>query len=492
MFLAKGRPASYAGGLFRELEAVPAALMCCDLPDFKIVYLNACSLELLKRIEGHLPVPADQILGQSIDIFHKHPEHQRKILSDPENLPHRATIELGENILDLEIVARRDLDGRYLGPLLLWNVVTDKVLAERQANELRQMVDQMPVNAMYMEAKAFTITYMNNESLRTLRGLEHLLPCKADEIVGQSVDIFHKKPEHQRAILADPTNLPHRANIRLGDEILDLRVTPVFNRRKMYVGAMLTWDVVTAQVALSEEINSVVGSVSSAATQLRGTAETMASNSDETTAQIRAMAAAAEQLSVSINDISGQVERSSGNAKAAVEEVDRSNSLIAGLADNADQIGKVLDLITDIAAQTNLLALNATIEAARAGDAGKGFAVVAGEVKNLASQTAHATEEIANRIESIRMSTGETVKAIKGIAEMVGGLSSVMEDIAVAVAQQAASTEEVASNATGVGHAAAEAGRIASGILQSAETLSDQAQGLRGSVDGFMSGEAER
>ena len=370
-------------------------------------------------------------------------------------------------------------------PMLLWNVVTEKVAAERKANELRQMVDQMPIAAMFMELKNFTITYMNDESLKTLRGIEHLLPCKADEIVGQCVDIFHKSPPHQRAILADPKNLPHRANIRLGDETLDLQVTPVFNRRGTYVGAMLTWAVVTAQVGLSQEIGEVVGNVSTSAGQLRASAENMSANAEETTAQINAVAAATEQLSASISEISGQVARSTGSARAAVEQVEQSNAMITSLSDNAAQIGKVLDLITDIAGQTNLLALNATIEAARAGDAGKGFAVVASEVKNLASQTARATEEIATQITGIRGATDEAVRQIRNIGKAVQELSEITASISAAVEEQAASTQEVALNTTGVSEAAIEAGRVAVNILEAVNSLNDQSSRLSSSVEEF-------
>ncbi|HAD87940.1 MAG TPA: chemotaxis protein [Rhodospirillaceae bacterium] len=485
MFLRKEKLASGRGGAFRELDAVPAALMCCDLPDFRIVYLNPRSRQLLELIKDQLPVAPGDILGQSIDIFHKAPEHQRKLLSDPANLPHKATIELGETILELEIVARHDTQGVYIGPMLLWNVVTEKVAAERKANELRQMVDQMPIAAMFMELKNFTITYMNDESLKTLRGIEHLLPCKADEIVGQCVDIFHKSPPHQRAILADPKNLPHRANIRLGDETLDLQVTPVFNRRGTYVGAMLTWAVVTAQVGLSAQIGEVVANVSASAGQLRSSAENMSANAEETTAQINAVAAATEQLSASISEISGQVARSTGSARAAVEQVEQSNAMITSLSDNAAQIGKVLDLITDIAGQTNLLALNATIEAARAGDAGKGFAVVASEVKNLASQTARATEEIATQITGIRGATDEAVRQIRNIGRAVQELSEITGSISAAVEEQAASTQEVALNTTGVSEAAIEAGRVAVNILEAVNSLNDQSSRLSSSVEEF-------
>ncbi|MAY68094.1 MAG: hypothetical protein CMM77_13335, partial [Rhodospirillaceae bacterium] len=140
-------------------------------------------------------------------------------------------------------------------------------------------------------------------------------------------------------------------------------------------------------------------------------ASTVASAAEEATINVQTVASAAEELSSSINEISSQVGRSSQIARQATEEADRTNTQIQGLAQAAEKIGEVVSLITDIAEQTNLLALNATIEAARAGDAGKGFAVVASEVKNLANQTAKATEEIGKQIGDIQSATQNSVDA---------------------------------------------------------------------------------
>ena len=97
------------------------------------------------------------------------------------------------------------------------------------AAELHQMLESVPINVMVLDPTDFHITYVNTTSIETLKGLEHLLPCKADEILGNSVDIFHTNPEHQRKLLGDPKNVPHQANIKLGDEVLDLLVSPVFD-----------------------------------------------------------------------------------------------------------------------------------------------------------------------------------------------------------------------------------------------------------------------
>jgi methyl-accepting chemotaxis protein len=171
-----------------------------------------------------------------------------------------------------------------------------------------------------------------------------------------------------------------------------------------------------------------------------------------------------------------------------------------GLTETAAKIGNVVKLIEDIASQTNLLALNATIEAARAGDAGRGFAVVAAEVKNLASQTAKATEVIREQITSIQDATKGSVAAIEEIASTIVSVNEIAGTIASAVEEQGAATQEIArnvqeaakgtqevsSNIAGVGQAVVETGHVATEVLSAAEDLTRQSNTLRGQVEGFF------
>jgi methyl-accepting chemotaxis protein len=169
---------------------------------------------------------------------------------------------------------------------------------------------------------------------------------------------------------------------------------------------------------------------------------------------MQTVAAAAEQLSASIAEISRQVAQSAKISGKAVDDAQRTDTIVRALAEGAQKIGDVVGLITSIAGQTNLLALNATIEAARAGDAGKGFAVVASEVKNLASQTAKATEEIGTQISQIQAATKDAVDAIGSITRTIEGISAIATTIASAVEEQGSATSEIARSVHQTAHAA--------------------------------------
>ncbi len=256
-----------------------------------------------------------------------------------------------------------------------------------------------------------------------------------------------------------------------------------------------------------EAVSSSATEMQATAQQMSATAEetsrqsaTVASASDEATANVQTVATTAEELSASISEIGRQVAQSARIAANAVAEADTTNETVRGLAQAASKIGDVVDLINDIAGQTNLLALNATIEAARAGEAGKGFAVVAQEVKNLANQTAKATEEISKQITSVQEETTGAVGAIEKIRAIIGEINDISTTISSAVEEQGASTQEIArsvqqaakgtqdvnSTIESVNKAAGETGAAASQVLSAAQSMTRQAEGLRGEVERFL------
>ncbi|QPF90038.1 methyl-accepting chemotaxis protein [Bradyrhizobium commune] len=261
-------------------------------------------------------------------------------------------------------------------------------------------------------------------------------------------------------------------------------------------------------------IGEVVGTVSSASTELEASASTLtgtaqrgkelatvvAAASEEASTNVQAVASASEELSSSITEISRRMQDSARMAAEAVEQAARTNERVNALSQAASRIGDVVELINTIAGQTNLLALNATIEAARAGEAGRGFAVVASEVKALAEQTAKATGEIGAQVAGIQAATQESVSAIQEIGGTIERLSEVSSAIAAAVEQQGAATQEisrnvqqasvgtqeVSSNITDVQRGAIETGEASSEVLSAAKLLATDSTRLKVEVAQFL------
>ncbi len=262
-------------------------------------------------------------------------------------------------------------------------------------------------------------------------------------------------------------------------------------------------------------VGGVVSAVSSATAQLQDFAQTMSSvaeeasrqativatASEQATVNVQTVASAAEELSSSILEIGRQVGQSAQIAQNAVTNAEKTNATVQGLANAAQRVGDVVKLISDIASQTNLLALNATIEAARAGEAGRGFAVVAAEVKNLATQTAKATEEIGTHISGIQATTADSVVAIQAIGATIRDINEITSAIAAAVEEQGAATQEIArnvqqaamgtsevsANIVGVTRASSETGQTANQVLIAAKEMAERTDSLRGEVERFLS-----
>jgi methyl-accepting chemotaxis protein len=261
-------------------------------------------------------------------------------------------------------------------------------------------------------------------------------------------------------------------------------------------------------------IGAVVESVSAAATELQSTAQSMAATAEETAQQSNVVAAAAvemtqnvqtvasatEELSASISEIGNQVTESNRIVGDAVAQADTTNARVKALAEAAEKIGDVVTLINAIAGQTNLLALNATIEAARAGEAGKGFAVVASEVKNLAMQTAKATDEIGGQVRAIQQSSESSADAIRSITQVIGRVSEISTAIASAVEEQGAATQEISRNVQqaaagttevsvnigGVTEASQQTSQASHQVLTAAAELAKNGAVLRTEVETFL------
>ena len=544
------------------LENVPTNVIAANT-DLIITYVNPASTRTLRTLQDHLAVRVDDMMGQCIDVFHKDPDLQRRILRDPRNMPHTANIQLGPETLSLLATAVYDADGTYVGPQITWEVITDKLKVEAGLERVMSMMENVPINLMMADLDLH-ITYLNPASQQTLKTIEHLMPIKAEKALGANIDIFHRDPKHQRNILKDPRNLPHQAHIQLGPETLDLRVSAIYDKAGNYVGPMISWAVITQQLETERQIKEAQERETKAATELRekvdamldvvnaaasgdltrelhvkGTdaigqmgealsrfigdlrlsmkaigsnasalaaaaeeltavSHQMSANAEETSAQANVVSAASEQVSrnvvtvatgteemgASIREIAGSAANASKVADNAVRVAESTNKIVSKLGISSAEIGKVIKVITSIAQQTNLLALNATIEAARAGEAGKGFAVVANEVKELAKETAKATEDISQKIEAIQADTAGSVNGIREIGEIIAQISDLQTTIASAVEEQTATTNEMARNVSEAAKGSSEIAQNITGVAQAASSTSHGASdSLRASAE---------
>ena len=396
------------------IENAPVNIMCADR-DLKITYINPKSLETLKSIERLLPIRADQLLGQSIDIFHKNPAHQRRMLADARNLPHSAQIQVGDQTLHLLVSAMRSESGEYVGPMVTWEVITERLAIERQVKDTQ---DRECKVALDLREKVAALLVTVNAAANG--------------------------------------DLTQKVTVSSSDEIGQLAKGLTTLMEALRGSIKQIAEVSIALSGAAEELTSVSSQMGAAAEETSVQSKVVSEASQRVSHNTQIVAAGTEEMSASIKEIAASAERASRVASEAVEVAQITNQSVSKLGTSSAEIGQVIKVITGVAQQTNLLALNATIEAARAGEAGRGFAVVAHEVKELAKETAKATEDIGRRIEAIQNDTRGAIAAISRIDKIIQDIHQTQTTIAGAVQEQSATTQEMARNVAESAHGAAE------------------------------------
>ncbi len=353
---------------------------------------------------------------------------------------------------------------------------------------------------------AFLFYFINHSVLRRIDGLQNavhelaaenyainLAPLKSADELGQlatNVEVLQQRSQEAQKLRASMKQKDIDDAAKRKQEMQQLASS--FEDSVGQVTQLIS-GAVTELEATAQSLSAMAIQTEKQATQVAGAAQDSGHN-------VSAVASATEELTASIAEIAARVSESAGIAREAVGKANATNATVEGLSVAAGKIGQVIELINDIANQTNLLALNATIEAARAGEAGKGFAVVASEVKNLANQTAKATEDISEQVQQMQAVTSTAVKSIQDITAVIKRIDEITTTVAAAVEQQnaatreisgavqrvSASTTEVSTNIAGVNDAAGETGRAADQMLSAAHELGAQTRKLDEEVGQFL------
>ena len=452
----------------------------------------------------------------------------------------------------------------------LRSFLADKKVADTEMARISSMMEQAPINIMFADTD-FKIRYMNPASRKTLQSIESHLPIKAADMMEQSIDVFHKNPSHQRRILSDPNNLPVQSNISVGPETLDLQVSPVYDQNRNYLGAMVTWEVITKKLEMERQIkekteqerqqaeltqqkvdvvlelmNSVadgqfdlnvpdlgddaigkvasalekaVGAVRDALQEVRevsGTVATAANQmsgaSDEIATGAQRQAARLEETASSLEEITTTVKQNSENAQEARQLANGSRDValeggnvvgdavqaMSEINDSSKQIADIITTIDEIAFQTNLLALNAAVEAARAGEQGRGFAVVASEVRNLAQRSASSAKEIKSLIQDSASKVQKGTELVNKSGETLGEIVDSVKRVTDIVAEIAAASQEQMTGIEQVNKAVAEMDRVTQANASQTEEMNgtsrsvlDHASQLNDLVGRFQLGNDE-
>ncbi len=405
------------------VENLPINVMLADR-NLQIQYVNPATRKSLKSLQDFIPVRAENLVGENIDVFHKDPKMQRQLLDNPSNLPIQTLIKVGNETIDLMVSAVRDNAGEYLGPMAAWTIVTGKIAMEerekRNTKELQEKVDKILVS----------VDAASHGDLTCEVGVS------GDDAIGKMGEG-----------LAEFIN-----KLRVG-------ITKIAENTEQLDNSSQHMSSISQQLASNAHETSKQSSIVSDA-------------SGQVSSSVETVSAGAQEMSASIREISKAASDAAQVSQRAVDIVESTNKIVQKLGDSSGEIGQVIKVINSIAEQTNLLALNATIEAARAGEAGKGFAVVANEVKDLAKETSKATEDIAQRIESIQQDTDQAVSAIDEITEVIKRIDDISGTIASAVEEQTATTSEIERNIHEASNRTVEINENISGVAQAAEDTS--------------------
>ncbi len=418
---------------FRQIAENTTSRIIVTDRDFRITYMNPASVALLTKLQSLLPCRVDEILGRKIDIFHQNPAHQQALLSDVRNLPHEATIKLGDETLQLNVSALYGSRGEHTGSLLNWDRITESVGAREREHRL------------FEEQKA--------------------AQEKLDDAIGRLLEVV---------LAASAGDLTRSVDTLDANSIQFSRLTDGI--RQMIVDLR---ELIAQIIDSSDQQNEGAQAIAESAAGLSDGAQAQAASVEVVTNAIQRLTDSIDLIAVNSTDARMQAEETANLAKNGGQTVRLAIDAMRLIKTSSNQINEIIQVIGEIASQTNLLALNAAIEAARAGEHGLGFSVVADEVRKLAERSSEAAKEITSLIKEstqrvadgseLSERVGASLAAIGGAAEKTaasireidelteqqsksaGDVKQAIRDVADTTEANAAASEELAASSEQLG-----------------------------------------